>query len=602
MGKILRLSSQDKFVQRLQDRVQKEYKARLLAEENLEKTRERFLITAKSANDGLWDWDIQSNTIYFSSRWKEILGYAEQDVPEAVEFWFNNVHKKDVDLLKSAIEKHIQKPESPIHCVYRMKNKEGEYRWMLTRGSAVFGKDQQPYRIAGSQTDITDQVELQEKLQHGGLYDALTGLPNRILFLERANQALIRTKQEKNWTFAVIYIGIDRFKNINEAMGHSGGDLFLKQFAEKIKGFTREGDTVARIVGDEFAIMLNGVKNQATALRYAERVTEKISSTIDVLGQTFMPKVSSGVAINTIDYQNPETLIRDAELAMRQAKETVADKAVLFVEDMRSKKTKAFKIVNSLAKALENKQIEMFYQPIISLKTMDIQGFESLMRWRHPQFGLISPTEFIPLAEDSNQIVQLGTFALRTSCQQLQNWSKKFICNQNRFMSVNVSGKQLEEPDCIDVIEYVLEETGVAPALLKIEITESVFFSSSLRAKNNLSALAKLGVNLVVDDFGTGYSSLSVIHQFPFKTLKIDQSFVKDMLKNKKSYEMVRVIQSLAEALQMKTVVEGIENNDVLSCVKEIQCDYGQGYYFSKPISAEEMERLLKVREKANKS
>ncbi|HEY9859025.1 MAG TPA: EAL domain-containing protein [Candidatus Obscuribacterales bacterium] len=563
------------------------------AEEALRESQERYALAVEGANDGLWDWNLKTNEIYFSPRWKSMLGYHEREIGSDPEEWFNRVHPEDVERLKAQIGLHLEGFSPHFESEHRMQHQDGSYRWMLSRGLAVRDGDHKVARMAGSQTDVTERKQVEEQLLHDAFHDVLTGLPNRALFIDRLGLAIERSKRPGSNLFAVLFLDLDRFKVINDSLGHMIGDQLLIAIARRLEACLRGGDTVARLGGDEFTILLEDIVDIHDATRIANRIHQALLSPFNLQGQEVFTSVSIGIALSETGYDWPEDLLRDADTAMYRAKSLGRACHEVFDRTMHLRAVELLHLETDLRRAIERQELQLYYQPIVSLTTGKIHGFEALIRWQHPERGLISPAEFIPVAEETGLIVPIGLWVLREACQQTQKWQKQFSDNFPLTISVNLSGKQFSQPDLIEQIEQILQATSLDARSLKLEITESVMMENAESAAKMLLKLKALGVQLHIDDFGTGYSSLSYLHRFPIDQLKIDCSFVKRMGVDDESAEIVRAIVTLAHNLGMHVTAEGVETAEQLMHLRTLECEYGQGYFFFKPLTEKVVEKLI---------
>ena len=433
-------------------------------------------------------------------------------------------------------------------------------------------------------------VQLQESkdhFRHAAFHDALTNLPNRALLAENLKFVIERAKQHEDYQFAVLFLDLDRFKNVNDSLGHSIGDQLLITMARRLESCIREVDMVARLGGDEFAILLDGIPNQAEATNMAQRIQEKLQSPFNLSGHEVFTTTSIGIAVSATGYDDPENMLRDADTAMYRAKAQGKACYEVFDKGMHTHAVYVLQMENDLRRAIEREELRVYYQPIVALENGQLAGFEALIRWQHPERGFINPSDFIPLAEDTGLIVPLGLWILKRACQQLCQWQWQSPANRSLFMSVNLSGKQVAQPDLVENIRDILDETHVDAKHLKLEITESAVMENAEMAARLLKRLKALGVQLSIDDFGTGYSSLSYLHRFPVNTLKIDRSFVGRIGEAAENIEIVRTVISLAENMGMEVVAEGIETLSQLTQLRKLKCQYGQGYLFSRPVDAE---------------
>jgi len=434
--------------------------------------------------------------------------------------------------------------------------------------------------------------ENKEHFRHAAFHDALTGLPNRPLLIDHLKLAIERSRLHADHLFAVLFIDLDRFKNINDSLGHNTGDQLLIAIAARIGECLRPTDTIARLGGDEFAILLDGLDDWTIATAVAERVQNELLKPFSLNGHEVYTTASIGIRLSIDGGEDAENMLRDADTAMYRAKDNGKARHELFHSTMHTRAVALLKLENDLRRAIEREEFCVHYQPIVSLETETLVGFEALVRWNHPERGLVPPDEFIPLAEETGLITEIGGWVLRKACAQLHAW-QSVSGGESLSMSVNLSGKQLTQTDLIHQIEATLRQTGLNSNWLRLEITESVVMENAELATNTLLQLRKLGVHLSIDDFGTGYSSLSYLHRFPVNTLKIDRSFIGRMAEGDENSEIVRTICTLANNLGMELVAEGIETREQLEMLRSLKCEYGQGYLFSKPVDAEKATALI---------
>ncbi|HWP48522.1 MAG TPA: EAL domain-containing protein [Candidatus Limnocylindrales bacterium] len=559
------------------------------AEDALRESEERYALAARGANDGLWDWNLKTGEIYYSPRWKSMLGYEENEIKNSLEEWFSRVHPEDIENLKARIDLHLE-GLTPFENEHRMKHKDGTYRWMLSRGLAVRDAEGKAYRMAGSQTDITDRKVAEMQLLHDAFHDALTGLPNRALFMNRLEHATERSKRRQNYQFAVLFLDLDRFKVVNDSLGHLAGDQLLVEIARRLVECLRPGDTVARLGGDEFAILLDGIESLNDAIRVSDRIQKELMSPFNLNGQEVCTTTSIGIALNTIGYIQPDDLLRDADIAMYRAKALGKARYAVFDAGMHTRAVELLHLEASLRRAIEQQEFRLYYQPILCLKSGKITGVEALLRWQHPQRGLISPGEFIPVAEETGLIVAIGEWVIQTACTQSKAWQDMGL--PPLFVAINLSARQFQHQNLLELIKKILKETGMAAQTLKLEITESIAMRDLDFSIPILKELSAMGVQILIDDFGTCYSSLGYLNRFPINALKIDQSFVKDIPNNADNAAIIKAIIAMAHSLKLKVIAEGVETEEQLTFLRSQACDEIQGYLLSHPLPAEVFARL----------
>jgi diguanylate cyclase (GGDEF)-like protein/PAS domain S-box-containing protein len=559
----------------------------------LRESEERYALAAQGANDGLWDWDLRTNQVYFSPRWKSMLGWSEQSLGSSPDEWFGRIHRDDLERVQVHLAAHFKGLITHFENEHRMQHRDGVYRWMLCRGVAVRDAAGQVTRMAGSLTDITDRKLAEAQLLHGALYDGLTGLPNRALFLDRLERAMAQARQRQGYQFAVLFLDIDRFKLINDSLGHTAGDQLLVAFARRLERCLQTRDTVARLGGDEFTILLEGITGSDDAIRVAGRIQSELRVPLELQGQEVVTSVSIGIALGSAGYEQTEDILRDADTAMYQAKAQGKACHAVFDMSMRARVLERLQMEGDLRRAIARREFHVYYQPIVALETGCIAGFEALVRWEHPQRGFISPHEFIPIAEETGLIIPIGYWVLREACYQLRAWQLQFAAALPLTISVNISGRQFAQPNLVEQIRQTLWETGLEARYLKVEITESVIMEHGEATITRLQKLRDLGVQLSIDDFGTGYSSLSYLQRFPINTLKIDRSFVSRIGKNGENVEIIQAILALVRSLNIDAIAEGAETTEQVAQLKLLKCDYGQGWWFSGAVDAATATRLI---------
>jgi diguanylate cyclase (GGDEF)-like protein len=474
-----------------------------------------------------------------------------------------------------------------------MLTRGGEIRWMLTRGVAVRNEDGKVIRMAGSLTDVTARKVAEQQLVYDAFHDGLTGLANRALFIDRLGVVLAARRRQPSFRFAVLFLDLDRFKNINDSLGHTTGDKLLQDIARRIDKTLRPGDTIARLGGDEFAILLSHVEDLGDAVHVAERIQEIISTAVVISSHEVYVTASIGIALSSDETRGPEDILRDADIAMYRAKAAGRARYEVFDSEMHRHAVRLLALETELRRAIEREDFVMHYQPIVDLANGRIVGFEGLVRWNHAERGLVAPGHFIGLAEETGLIVPLCWFTLRECCRQASRWQALFPQEPPLFMSVNVSGKLFMQPDAVERLVAVLEESRLPPASLRLEVTENVVVDHGDEVMAKLTRLRALGVQLSIDDFGTGYSSLSYLQRFQYDSLKIDRSFVSTMGLTRDSRNIVKTILNLADVLGIGVVAEGVETEEQAIRLRQMECPLGQGYWFARPLNCDAATELI---------
>ena len=575
--------------------ITREIEERRQAEEALRESEERYALAAQGANDGLWDWDIRKNAVHYSGRWKAMLGYGEDEFGSAPEDWLRRVHPDDRAQLEAKLAAHLISPGPHFECEYRIRHRDGSYRWVLNRGLAVRDGSGTACRVAGSQTDISDRKAAEAQLLHDAFHDALTGLPNRALFLDRLGHDIAGAKRHPDYLYAVLFMDLDRFKVINDSLGHDIGDKLLVAVAQRLTSCLRPGDTIARLGGDEFAVLLEDITDVANAEEITCRIEQVLSAPYFIEGHEIVTTQSIGVTVKTPLYLRAEQIMRDADIAMYEAKSKGRARHEFYDTAMHAGIIARLKLESDLRIAVEHRKgFVLHYQPIIDLMNRRLIGFEALVRWMHPLRGLISPLEFIPLAEESGMIFPLSEWIIREACRQIRAWQQQYPAQPRLRMSVNISGRQLAQPGFADSLAAILRDETLEPGSLAIEVTESMIMENTDTAMRTLTRLQMMGVHIHIDDFGTGYSSLSYLHRFPVNALKIDRSFISKLSADHENEEIVRTIIALARHLDLEVIAEGIEQDDQLSAIKGLACGLGQGFLFSRPLPADAMEAWIR--------
>ena len=486
----------------------------------LRESEERFQLAAQSSNDGLWDWHLKTDELYFSPRWLNMLGYSEEDFQNNLSDWLNLVHPVDKKELSKRLQEHLSKKHNRFRHEYRIQDNMGEYRWILIQGMLVLDENKEPHRFAGSQSDITEIKRMERQLIHDSTHDALTDLPNRILFREKINGLMQNCKDNPEATFALVQLNLDQFQLINNGLGHLFGDQVLTIVATRLNSLMTEQDVLARMSGDEFAILLTTAQTPETVGEFVAKLQNILAEPLIVNGQHIVLSAGMGIVIRNEEHTQVAQLLGDVATAMHHAKAMAPGSWILFTEEMRSHAINRIQLETKLRRAIEQKEMQVFFQPIIDYTTGVVKHFEALVRWFDPERGMIQPASFIPLAEETNLIIPLGEFVLRKSCQELMKWYAAGY--KDIGISVNLSPKQFQQENLHERISTIIQETGIISGALTLEVTESQIMENPSHAIDVLNKLQALNVNVSVDDFGTGYSSLAYLKKLPINTLKID--------------------------------------------------------------------------------
>jgi diguanylate cyclase (GGDEF)-like protein/PAS domain S-box-containing protein len=561
--------------------------ARKQAEAALRASEERYRELFENANDIVYTQDLAGNFTSMNKTGERVTGYtraqaiglnmAQVVAPECMQLARAMIGRKQMDGEATIYELEIIASDGR--------------RVPLEISTRLIYEDGQPVGVQGIARDITERKQAEERLRQHALSDALTGLPNRLLFTDHLHLAVEQHKRHPNQHFAVLFLDLDRFKMINDSLGHGVGDQLLVAIARQLERCLRAGDTVARLGGDEFAILLNDLAHFDDAIRVAERVLRGLMLPFNLDGHEVYTTASIGIALSNNHYETAEAVLRDADTAMYRAKADGKARYKVFDMLMHARVVALLQLENDLRRAIERGEFCLHYQPIVALADGRVTGFEALVRWQHPERGLVLPGEFIPVAEETGLIVPLDRWVLRAACAQMKRWQALAPAYERLKLSVNLSGKQFAQADLCAQIEQILKATDFAPHCLQLEITESVLMENAKSIVPMLARLRALGVELAIDDFGTGYSSLSYLRRFPIHTLKIDRSFIGGS--DEEDAEIVRTIVLLARNMRKDVVAEGVETAAQLATLRALDCTYGQGYHFSPPLDALATERLL---------
>lgn len=562
--------------------------------QRLQASEERLESILNTLEDVIWSATISPfQILYLNPAVTSLYQHSVEDFLKNSELWFEAIHPEDRLGVRASMKAMTNRGSLDIE--YRILRPDGDIRWVRNRSHLLVTNDATPIRMEGIITDISDRKRAEQQLMHDALHDALTQLPNRTLFIERIEHALKRKRRRPDYTFAVLFIDLNRFKIVNDSLGHGVGDRLLVEVAKRLLHCTRPEDTVARLGGDEFTILLDEIVDTADVIACVERIQSELDLPINVLGNTVFTGASIGIAIATEAYTAASDLLRDADIAMYRAKEIRKSGYELFDQVMYAQTMRRLKLENDLRISLEQQAFQLYYQPIISLADQHLLGFEALVRWQHPVEGMISPDEFINIAEETGLIVPIGSWILAQACRQIREWQLRYQNYRHLRININVASQQIREPSLLDTIDHILHEVGLSGSYLRMEITESTLMQQTEVTIQTLKQIRQRQIQISIDDFGTGYSSLNYLTRFPINNLKIDQSFVGRMHLDPDSFEIVRTITALAHTLGMDVTAEGIERPEQLDQLKALGCELGQGYFFSQPLAAEAAEAFLET-------
>ena len=547
----------------------------------------------RAANDGLWEWDLRTDEVHYSSRWRQLFGIIDEEVGHGCDVWFSRVHTDDLPGLRTDIAAHIDGGTVVHQFEHRIRQRDGGYRWVLSRGLVRRDRWGRAIALAGSLTDINRRKRAEALAAPHALHDELTGLPSRRVLIERLERAINQTRRDPEFRFSVLFLNLDRFKVLNDSIGLESADRILAQLAQRLRDCVIEGTLVCRYGGDEFAILLEALDDFSQADRLADAIHEVLRQPFELDEQTIFTTGSIGITNSDRHYERPAEVIRDAGVATSRAKRRGKSRSSTFDTAMRQEALNTLRTQMQLREAIVRQQFEVYYQPIVQLGSSKLTGFEALVRWNHPKRGVIGPVEFIALAEETGLIVPIGQFVLREACSQMAAWHRRFPDATDVSISINLSGHQLGSPTLVSDIEQVIEDTGLSPTAVKLELTESTLIDDPTTATRILGRLRDRGIKLYIDDFGTGYSSLSYLHRFAIDGLKIDKSFVDMLGQDHRKAAIVPSIVGLAHNLGMGVVAEGVETREQAEELTLLDCGEAQGYLYSRPVPRDQAAELI---------
>ncbi|MDF2593676.1 MAG: sensor-containing diguanylate cyclase/phosphodiesterase [Clostridia bacterium] len=573
-----------------EEELRAQYDELQMNEEYLRKSEEKYKLAIEGANDVIWEWDHEEKVFYVSDKWHDIAPKI-QTKKLTIKSFFKLVHEEDIKAVMFNIEEHIKYNTESYKGEFRIKVDESSYKWILARGKALRNRKGELVKIAGSMTDISERKEIENKIKYMAYYDTLTKLPNRILFMEKLENELKRSKA-KSISGAVMFIDLDNFKNINDTLGHDYGDKLLEYIADKLQAITGKGDTLCRFGGDEFLILKSNMQGEEEMIGFAEEMLRICEAPCFILDKLIYITVSIGIAVYPKDGEKTSVILKNADTAMYTAKALGKNNYIFFNPEMCLELERKIKIESILRQALINNSFELYYQPQVDVKNKKIVGFEALLRLNSEEMGFIPPNEFIPIAEESGLIKEIGLWCLKSACLKNKEWREQGYVFET--ISVNISAVQFEQGNFIEMVINTLEETGLRPEFLEVEITESVLMKSLQKNIETLERLRKIGIKIALDDFGTGYSSFNYLRKLPIHTLKIDKSFIDGICSSRKEQAIAHGIIQLAHQMSLQVVAEGVEKEEQLATLRAKECDKVQGYLFSKPLPADKAEELMK--------
>jgi len=587
------LSANNEELIALEDELRKQFEELEKQNDALIISEQRYELAVEGADCCIWDWEVEKDKYYFSTKWKNYLGYENDEVENTFQGWVKLIHQEDKNNVISQINDYILSNSSSYESIYRMTCKNGEEKWVLSKAKAIRNSDGKIVRMAGSHTDITEQKLIQNQLNSLAYKDMLTELPNRLSFELKVNE-LINTdkKNDSNTKFALLYMDIDNFKNINDTLGHASGDLLLKYISNILKYQVKTPDFVARLGGDEFAIIMKDVKDRKEIIDKTQELIKLLRRPWLIGKQEFFISHSIGIAIYPEDGNDLSTLLKNSDVAMYFVKKNMKDNYCFYLPEIQEENSKKIEMINDLRRAIENKEFNLFYQPIINLNSGKIIGVEALIRWFHPIKGMISPMEFIPLAEENALIHDIEEWILETAFMQKKQWESMGYADIK--MSINISGKSVTRDGFVNEIKDLLSRVKIKNNI-QFEVTETALMKDLDTSIKVLREIKEMNIKIALDDFGTGYSSLTYIKKLPIDVVKLDKDFIKNISKIEEEEVIVDYVIKLTHQLNLKIVAEGIETREHLEFLKLNGCDYGQGYFFSKPITKEEIEKLLNI-------
>ncbi|MES9941562.1 MAG: EAL domain-containing protein [Candidatus Thiodiazotropha sp. 6PLUC2] len=571
--------------------LRKEIVERKSAESALRKSEERFELAMRGSNDGVYDWNLLTNEIYFSPRWKRMLGYADFELENAFSTWEKLIEEKDRLRSWEMLNDYINGKRDNFHIEFKMRHKDGHWVDILSRAFLVRDADGKAIRTVGTHVDITEKKRQEARILRQAHYDGLTGLPNRFLAMDRLAQ-LLKEASRDNCKVAILFLDLDGFKRVNDSLGHETGDRLLIQAAGRLQSAVRDGDSICRLGGDEFVVLLRNLSELSDLRTIASGLISQFRQPFKLDDRELVVTTSIGIALYPNDGLTPTELLRNADTAMYHSKEQGRNVFNFFTTEMNLNISRSLEVEEQLHGAQERHEFSVFYQPVIDLKNNRIVAAEALLRWNNPVLGKVSPDEFIPIAEQTGVILGIGRYVLQQAVANAVDWRE--MLGHDFKIAINLSPRQFRDAMLVDYVKDLLRERGLKADSLVLEITEGVLMSGQRDIDEAVARLHKANIHLAMDDFGTGYSSLSYLRKYPFDVLKVDRSFVNDLTDDPADCELVNASIMMAHGMGLEVVAEGVETEGQLSLLRDMQCEYAQGYLFSKPINEDEFTNLLR--------
>ena len=556
----------------------------------IDASEKRLNLALEGSSDGLWDWNLLTNEIYYSPRWKEMLGFGDDELENSYETWERLTHLDDIEDALEYIEQFLSSTEIYYEHRMRMSTKSKEYIPILSRGQKIFNSQGRAVRLIGTHVDMSEITKAQERLQHQAEHDTLTNLPNRLLFIERLEKAIIKA-QKSSKKIAILFLDLDHFKEINDSLGHNIGDKLLQDIASILEKSMRHCDTISRFGGDEFAIIIDNIEDESTITTLLERIMENINRAHTIEGNEFFTTFSIGIAIYPKDGKDSEMLLKNADAAMYKAKKSGRNSYRFYTNDMTQKALERMQLETALRNALANNGLSVYYQPQVNLQTKKIIGMEALVRWEDEVLGKVDTQLFISLAEEIGLITAIDTFVMKQVVEDVARWNQEQI--KSVRVALNISVIELTHGNYFELFSQMLQKSGCLPSQFEFEITESQIMRDPNSSIKKLRELSDMGVELSIDDFGTGYSSLAYLKQLPIHKLKIDKSFIDDIVWDRDDREIIKTIIAMAKNLNLGVIAEGVESLEQVEYLLKNSCDEVQGYYYYRPMPRDEITKIL---------